>query len=44
MISKDKWVEEHCECGVDSHGKWSATLFEEFGCDCNPSEEDADDR
>lgn len=45
MISRetrDKWVEQHCECGADKHGNWSESLFKEFGCNCNPSEEVTD--
>jgi len=30
----DKWIEQNCQCGVDENGKWSETLFEEFGCTC----------
>ena len=30
----DEWVAEHCGCGLNSKGEWSALLFEACGCDC----------
>lgn len=35
----EKWEretvkEQECECGLDDQGKWSDTVFDRFGCDC----------
>ena len=33
-ITNEGVKEQECECGIDDQGKWSDTVFDRFGCDC----------
>jgi hypothetical protein len=37
-LDRELWIENHCECGIDKFGAWSESLFEYFGCQCDPAE------
>jgi hypothetical protein len=32
--TKEEWVAENCDCGLDELGVWRHRVFELFGCTC----------
>ena len=32
--TKEEWIAENCDCGLDELGVWRHRVFELFGCTC----------